>query len=574
MTFKQQLTSRKNRKTMFLKTRYISNLWLLLVADIILLAAFFPALAHGVKSGFDIGIHLSWFLSFRETFEDGAFYPRWMPDQFFGMGSPALYFYPPFTNYFYLLIDFLTFKSIKEDHLLAVCALLMSALSGASFFIWIRNFCAARLGMMAALFYALAPYHFLINFYVRGAMAEFAAYIWIPLIFAGIHHLLNGDSRKWIFILIGSVAGLFMTHLLTAMIIAPAAAVYALWLFYKRRNIRNATIMAGAGIAGIGLAAVYFVPALMLMDFINTDGLRAWPLEDSYIYKAIFDPSKWHYSIFQTFIISVVYAVLSFFIMICHRNFWAGVSLAAFAVMNGALPFLFTSPSPFKEMQFAWRFLSLMEFATITAAMIAVNRCLLEGKKYSVFLFGIGVLSCCIYFGYLIEKRMHSMRHQVSVLNWIQVSGRFSPLEYFPARTNFPRVPDKMAERLQDYKHNPAHILIISGQGHVRAERSADRFLLETNSEKALTVAVHQFYFPGWQAITQDGNSLTVRPAMEDRLLTVDIPEGKHKVTLKRAKTWPEKVGIAISIISLFLTVIWLFCSVLLRCNSHKPETT
>ncbi len=560
---------------MFFKNRPISNLWFLLAADMVLLAMFFPALAFGVKSGFDIGIHLSWFLSFRDAIDTGQFYPRWLPDQYFGMGSPAMYFYPPFTNYFYTLIDFLTFRAIKEDHLLAVCALLMSALSGVAFFAWIRNFCAARLAMTASLFYALAPYHFLINFYVRGAMAEFAAYIWIPLIFAGIYHVIASGHQRWIFILIASVTGLFFTHLLTAMIIGPAALIYGLYLLYqtKNENLKKAIVLCGAGALGIGMAAVYFISALMLMPYINTDGLRAWPLEDSFLYKAIFDPSKWHYSIFQTFIVAAGYGVISLLILIFRRNFWAVISLIVFAVMNGALPFLFYDPSPFKEMQFAWRFLSLMEFTTITASIIAINRLLLEGKDRLVFLFGFVLLSFCIYFGYLVEKRMHSMRHQVSVMDWTQVEGRFSPLEYFPAGTDFPRGPEQMEERLQPYKDNPAQAWLVKGQGKIlHSEWLGDEFLLETESIEPIIVAVHHFYFPSWQAISEDGRSLRLAPVMKDKLLSVEIPPGHYKISLRKVLTIPEKAGFGVSLLCLLLTVLWLFCSVQMR-KQGKPET-
>src|SRR3989344_3891833 len=70
--------------------------------------------------------------------------------------------------------------------------------------------------LVSSLFYVYAPYH-AVDIYVRGDVAEFWAYAFIPLAFYGM--LKAFQEKKWKYIVVGAFgfSGVILSHNLTAM---------------------------------------------------------------------------------------------------------------------------------------------------------------------------------------------------------------------------------------------------------------------------------------------------------------------------------------------------------------------
>ncbi len=79
--------------------------------------------------------------------------------------------------------------------------------------------CARTIGgnpkaaLLASLLYSCCPYRYT-NIYARGAVGEFLAMTFFPLIFAGLYHVLLGDRKKWGYLVLG-MSGLLQTHILS-----------------------------------------------------------------------------------------------------------------------------------------------------------------------------------------------------------------------------------------------------------------------------------------------------------------------------------------------------------------------
>ena len=84
--------------------------------------------------------------------------------------------------------------------------------------------------LLGAILYMLAPYH-LYNFHVRGALAEFAALVWLPLIALGIERL---PHRRGLLLLALSYGGLIITYLplavLTGVFLIGPLMLRRIWL--------------------------------------------------------------------------------------------------------------------------------------------------------------------------------------------------------------------------------------------------------------------------------------------------------------------------------------------------------
>ena len=131
--------------------------------------------------------------------------------------------------------------------------------SGLTMFWFARRWSTAS-GLLSAILYLWAPYRFSVMF-VRAALGEHVALIFIPLLFGAIADIKN----KYKSIALGalSLAGLFLSHIMMAQIILLMLVPWILgnWLITKKRR-RFIYRLLATFILGIGLSAYYFIPAI------------------------------------------------------------------------------------------------------------------------------------------------------------------------------------------------------------------------------------------------------------------------------------------------------------------------
>ncbi|MCW5953353.1 MAG: hypothetical protein KIT69_13955, partial [Propionibacteriaceae bacterium] len=121
-------------------------------------------------------------------------------------------------------------------------------------------------GFLAAAIYVAVPYH-IVDVWMRHAHGEMFAFVFIPLVFHGLHRLVRGApaafSPGWIggVLMLGSgTAGLVLTHLLST---AMAAVLAIGYLMLNARLVAKWRVVAGlAAGTGLGLAlsAVFLLP--------------------------------------------------------------------------------------------------------------------------------------------------------------------------------------------------------------------------------------------------------------------------------------------------------------------------
>ena len=305
------------------------------VALIAILPAFFlyPGGAQSLR------YNLPWTEHFASALLSGDLYPRWMGTAFNGLGSPVFYFQPPLAFWMSGTFSALGVPALGAINLAGLC---FSIAAGIAMFLWLRSIKAnAPLG--AALF-MLAPYHFF-DFYVRGALAEFAALAWIPLIALGQTHRLNRlTALAW--------CGLLITHLPTALLVGCFLAVPI--------AIRHSHFPAAAYGTGTALAAFYLLPALTLQDQVSI----------GHLWSAYYRPSAWSIWNRSDILFLVIQCSIALgAILLAGRNFWGGLTLIAGIMALGVVPWVWNL-APFYQVQFPWRLLGVVEFTAITSLML------------------------------------------------------------------------------------------------------------------------------------------------------------------------------------------------------------
>ena len=131
--------------------------------------------------------HIYRLIALDQAVRAGAFYPRWFPEFAFGYGHPVLNFYGPLSYYWGLPFTFLGANAILATKLVLVTSLLASALA---MLLFARLHLDRGPAVVTAVVYAYLPYH-LADLYVRGAVAEFLAFVWFPLLLWAFHRLVE-----------------------------------------------------------------------------------------------------------------------------------------------------------------------------------------------------------------------------------------------------------------------------------------------------------------------------------------------------------------------------------------------
>ncbi|MCA1322642.1 hypothetical protein [Herbaspirillum sp. alder98] len=546
------------------------------------LLVFYQPLIHGSIRGHDSRTHISWLLSVMDAVRAGSFYPRWLPDQFAGLGAPVLYYYPPFTSLFFALVDQLSRHQLPVGSVIVSATFLLSLASVGTFYLWARGFSRGAIALAAAVFYGIAPYHFQIDYMARGAMGEFAAFVWIPLIFAGLQRWFRAANWKSLALVIVGCAGLFLTHLLSGMLVAMAAVPYVLLRAFVRQEgaapVPLAVVLRAkllplliAAVLSVGLAACYVVPAITLLPFLNQAALMFSGIDQTALHHA-FDPDKP-----KSF--AMIAGVASFYTLAAvtlmwlswrrRRTladgaarealgdivWWSAVVVFFFIFMMGALNLLVTPPSPLGKIQFLWRALVVQEFALCTLFVLA-GKVLVEQGRNVVLAKYVKVAALLLVVGFaagssFLSKKLYADPRTEEPAGTEHVRLRMSPPEYFPPGAKAP-VP---AEEVSRY---PA---VVAGTAEIvsfKAERYPSRFELNVRATGPATIALPAYGFPGWSITDDSQHAYALTTATDYKLLAVEVGPGAHVISVKRSAVPQERIGNWVSLISLLLTAIFL----------------
>lgn len=236
-----------------------------------------PFLQPGYHWGAHDARHAVYFLfQFDKAIRDGVWYPRWAPDFAFGQGYPFFNIYGPLSSYSGQIFLFLGF-----DYVTAVKIVfgLSAILSGLTMYFFVRHLLGPAAGLIAGLSYVYIPYH-LLDLYVRAALAESVAFVFVPLVLWAFYLVTSQPSLRNVIWGAFAYAGLVFTSNLVTFLFTPFLAVYVLiMLLVKGINfdiIRRGIPAAAVVGLGLSLSSIFFLPLVFERQYIDvsqwTDG--------------------------------------------------------------------------------------------------------------------------------------------------------------------------------------------------------------------------------------------------------------------------------------------------------------
>jgi hypothetical protein len=505
----------------------------LAVAVLLLLA---PSLIWGTLFSDSAASNLNWADQFARQVLAGIPYPRWLPESFRQLGSPTFYFYPPLPFWIDALVDLVTLDALSVSYRFAVSAGLILWLSGLAMHRWLLAEAGKPLpALVGAVLYMAAPYH-LVDHYMRGAFAEFAAVAVLPVAMLGLRRIAEGRPGGTPLFAIG-YAALLLSHLPVALLAsATLIPAYVIW------RVRKPAVVVG-GLLGVAMAALYVGPAMLLQDWISA----AWLWSSFYRIEAwfFFTPSLWpEVPIMQVIVpVTVAYALAAVAIAVQARTvgFWVVVCLACIALVSGVVPWFWRLPE-LAKVQFPWRLVTVVEFAAITAG------CTVDFGKLrrpAFWLLAAAVLP-------LVQAEILAVRYTVE---GIVLARPYMPLPRVEAKEYLPHGLPGVLENDETALRRAAYGPLIACTPEPRLCRATElpfgHLALEVEADQPTRVVVRRFFFPSWRL--DEGPA--VRPSDPLRLVSFEAPAGHLATRLTRRPLPVERWG---GVISGAAWAVWL----------------
>jgi 6-pyruvoyl-tetrahydropterin synthase related domain len=523
-----------------------------------------PTIAYGVFDAHDILVHLNWANYFSKQLWTGELYPRWLLEMNSGLGSPTFFFYPPIP--YYLTSLFYPFKfgnpSIWGPLVLSSCLGLI--LSGLSAYLWLKNITNQKAALIGSLVYMLLPYHWAIDFYWRFAFSEYWSFAWIPFILYFSKKIANGDKFSIVGFAI-SYALLSMTHLPTTLIFSIIPLTYSIFIAKKQQRLRTVAHLIFALLLGIGLAAIYLIPALSMQENVLLKEIATEPhfyFANNFTWRKQFIYPNFHLFMGYLGFLVILMAIISYLAFTVsrqhiHKNvkkesiYWLLISLTSCLMTLPLSKPLWNLFSILQVIQFPWRFNVVLTVATtalVTLAFYSLNQANIWHNKKA--LIGISLLFLIILSGFVVA---YYNIERLTFDSHTKIKMSQDAPEYRPRW-----VSKKIFDKYQVHKiaKTFSKAKITSGKGKLSIQKWQPRkIILKTNTTTNVELTIQQFYYPGWTAKLDD-KQISVAATQPAGLISLKIPKGQHQVKLSLNAIVRERLAQGISAASAFILLL------------------
>ncbi|MBI5031860.1 MAG: glycosyltransferase family 39 protein [Chloroflexi bacterium] len=568
-----------------------------------------PLLGPGYFWGAHDGRHSVYFLfEFDRVIQDGILYPRWLPDFTFGYGYPFFNIYGPGAFYVGEALHLLGIDFVTATKIVFALAIL---LSGPAMFAFVKRLTgSSQAAFLSGLAYVYIPYH-IADIYVRAALAESVALIFLPLTLWGFYETVVNPNRKTIVATALAYGAMTFSHNGVALLFTPILGIWVLFLMigelrraqgnHVLRFIRLGLPSLAALLLGMGIVAMFLIPLALEYQFVRVDQWTAnyYDYSNHFVnLSQLFNPT-WGFGIsypgpndgmsFQLGIMPVLLAVFSIVVILKNpnhtRRFW--LFFLGMTVIVALLMFGFSLPiwevlRLVTFAQFPWRLLTL---TTVSLAVLAGAIALTpdaEEKSHGVSLSTLllGVLIVLGSFPYLTaQMQLQAAEGPVGVLGlfrfqqsagemtgstaWVKEIPTWSPLAdvYFAGK----KVKTKIDSTIYE---NPDDVWFGVDQAGKGLRADGERVFVDAKVDN-LPVVFNTFYYPGWRAwLTTETDNQFVKELQITQVddvaptgrIKVYVPQGRYFLNLRFEDSPPRMVGWWISgasILTMLGIMIW-----------------
>lgn len=243
--------------------RYGFDRWIWLTLIAITIVFMIPLIGQGIPSGHDLIYHFSRIVGSFDLLKRGEFPVRMLPGFYYNLGYPVGVFYP--MGILYLASGLMT---IGLDFVLSYKVLIITITFLTSISMYFASFGILKhrnAALLSTVVLVFSIYRGLVDLYIRAAIGEYIAFIFIPLAFYGIFRILFENDRKG-FLLAFAMLGLLTSHTLSTLMVVLLFVI--MLMFEVKRLLKDKTIIVTlikAVIIVLLIGAYYWLPMLEMM---------------------------------------------------------------------------------------------------------------------------------------------------------------------------------------------------------------------------------------------------------------------------------------------------------------------
>ncbi len=551
------------------------NIWILVI--LFSLPSIFALFIQRGYFGVSDDMHVAWLYEMVKVIKDGKLHPSFVPDLSFGFGYPLFNFVFPLPFYIGALFYFLGFSLVDSIKLVFALSLILS-----SVFIYflLKSFASKYVALLGALIYLYAPYR-ATDVYVRGAIGESLAFVFLPLVTLSFVNILDwekgGDNLRWIGLESLSVAGLILSHNITAYMFLPLVFIFPL----LHKNRRGIFYLILSFLGGLLLSSYFWIPAILDSRLVKYDTVFSYFDHFPTIKQLITPYFGYGASVpgpydGMSFFVGVPQLLILFLGMLVflfsHKRFsrkevaiflWVSILvLVSVFMMNYRSSFLWNAIPFLGYFQFPWRFLSLVVFSS-SLFVIALDK--LRISKY-VCLFLSLLIAVVSSFAYFKPSEYLGRNDWYYINRYIPVPQASS--EYKEISEEYLRLPN-LAQR------RPTEVLpIFWGEGFLVGTIKNPNGLnvkadLLVENKDGVWVNFRKYDFPGW-VVTIDGKEVSHLTGEQYGQILFFVPFGAHEVEI----TFKEiRRNLFLDFVSL-LSLVFILVLVFVRKPKNKKFLT
>lgn len=494
--------------------------------------------------------------------KEGQWPVRLVADLGYGYGYPLFNFYAPLPYYFAAFFSLIGVNLLTATKLMFLAGILLAPVL---MYFLAKEFWGKTAGILAALFYLYAPYHAL-DIYVRGAVGEFWAIAFLPLVFLVFARIGREEEKSWLRVLFGgfTYALLLLSHNLAALTATPFLLAWILFWAFRAKDFRSA-IQASltALFFGLLVSAFYWLPAIREIGFIDAERLVVGEGGD-FNHHFLFLDQLWDWPwgfagsgpgradgmSFKIGKLHLVVALLSLAGALFKREkkkidtgmavFLAGAALVSVFFTLGISRFLWRALPLFPFLQYPWRFLILIVFfvSWLTGSLFSGM------KRFAPLILTALVLGLIGYHArYFQPQEFYSPDRDYTSFKALAWEASRRSDEYLPPGF---RIPQSFEELPQE------KIVFEEGEGEIEdVVIKSSSYSFQIWSRRPARVKINALSFPGFKAWV-DGQE-TVLEARGDQLIEVKLSPGEHQVSVELTNTpiravanWLSLIGFGI----------------------------
>lgn len=219
----------------------------------------------GYSQGHDMVYHVSKTVGTEVAVKEGQMIPLISSNFVKGFGYSWNLFYPPLSNYVMMLIKLITHSYIQSLNILIFLTVLIS---GIAMFNFIKKVTKDdKIALLASIIYLLAPYR-LVDIYIRGALGEVMAFMFIPMVFHGLYNILEDEGKRHYLLAIGAI-GLLLSHNISTLLTIIACVIYLLINIKKVFNKKVIKFLLINVVFILSIVMFFYAP--MMQNKLHTD---------------------------------------------------------------------------------------------------------------------------------------------------------------------------------------------------------------------------------------------------------------------------------------------------------------